>query len=55
MSITGSMQLVGKVEELERRVAALEAGNTDLSTKLGELAQELAGVRMRAGRQRDAG
>jgi hypothetical protein len=55
MSITGSMQLVGKVQELERRVAALEAERAELLARMENLARAFAGLRMRAGKQKDAG
>ena len=51
MSVTGSMQLVGKVEELERRVSTLETEKADLVVRLEELAREFTGVRIRAGRK----
>lgn len=51
MSITGSMQLVGQVAELVQRVATLEADKADLLSKLEKLAGDLAGLRMRVGKQ----
>ena len=51
MSITGSMQLAGKVEELERRVSTLETEKADLLARLDKLGREFAGLRMRAGRK----
>ena len=51
MSITGSMQLVGQVAELVERVARLEANKTDLLARLEKLAGELAGLKMRVGKQ----
>ena len=51
MSITGSMQLVGQVAELVQRVATLEANKADLLAKLEKLSGELAGLRMRVGKQ----
>lgn len=54
MTITGSMQLVGKVDELERRVALLETEKADLLEKIDRLAREFAGFRMRAGKVKDA-
>jgi chaperonin cofactor prefoldin len=50
MSITGSMQLVGRVEELVLRVAALESNQNDLLTRLEKLSGELASLRMRVGK-----
>jgi hypothetical protein len=54
MSITGSMQLVGKVEELERRMSALETEKANLLVRLDKLARDFAGFRLRAGKQKDA-
>ena len=51
MSIAGSMQLVGQVGELVQRVATLEADKADLLSKLEKLAGDLAGLRMRVGKQ----
>jgi len=51
MSITGSMQLAGKVEELERRVSTLEKEKADLLARLDKVARDFAGFRMRAGRK----
>ncbi|HEX4569952.1 MAG TPA: hypothetical protein VH184_05980 [Dongiaceae bacterium] len=51
MNITGSMQLVGKVEELERRMSALEGEKADVLVRLDKLARDFAGLRMRAGRK----
>jgi hypothetical protein len=51
MSITGSMQLVGKVEELELRVSALETEKADLLARFERLGREFAGLRMRTGRK----
>ena len=51
MSITGSVQLVGKVEQLEQRVSTLEAEKADLLMRLDKLARDFAGFRMRAGRK----
>jgi hypothetical protein len=54
MSITGSMQLAGLVEELERRVAALDAAKAELEAKLDKLTRDFMGLRMRAGRQKES-
>ena len=54
MSITGSMQLVGKIEELERRVSALETEKVDLLARFEKLSREFTGLRMRAGRKSSA-
>ena len=51
MSITGSVQLVGKVEELERRVSVLEAEKAGLLARLDKLARDFTGFRLRAGKQ----
>ena len=51
MSITGSMQLVGKIEDLERRMSTLETEKAELVVRLEKLGREFAGFRIRAGRK----